>query len=128
MTFSKNKLPYEVIMNIMSYLNYSDIVKFENGRHIFYKITSHIYAPHAYKAGAFNNLSNMCFYCPSPIQQHYNVNICRCNIIMKDLKLDFNFPSVCFKCTKEITRGHQERIMCKLCGNKSIHVGITFCS
>jgi len=121
-------IPYEIIIHIMSYLKYSELPKLENGRHIFYKLTSRIYTPLSYKKGAYNNICDMCFYCGNSVTYEYNINLCKCSEVMKDLGLDFTYPSICFGCTQKVSRGEQIRFRCKLCGETSTHLGISFCS
>ncbi len=121
-------IPFEIKIYIFEFLTYKDIAKLDHGRIIFYKLSKHIYVPQKYKYGAFNNMLNKCFYCPTDLGCNYNINLCDCISIMKDLDLEFKFPSVCFKCTKTTKRGEQSRIMCKCCGKYTIHLGLDICS
>jgi hypothetical protein len=125
MSNNKIYLPYEIKLKILSYLSYTEVAQINNSRHIYYRLCKHIDVPIVYKEGAFNNINGGCFYCNEKLGSSYNINMCICIKAMEPLELTFKYPCVCSNCTKDISRGNQYRVICKCCGNYSMHIGIT---
>jgi len=117
-------IPDEIKIHILNFLTYTEIAQITKNRRVFYNAVKDVAVPIRYKSGAFNNIHDMCFYCPTPIGTNYNINMCECRFAMDPLGLGFRYPSVCVGCTREISRGNQMRVLCRCCGKQSMHIGI----
>jgi ribosomal protein L32 len=117
-------LPDEIKRHILSFIPYAEIARIVGNRNVFYDAIKNITVPICYKMGAYNNINDMCFYCPTHIGSNYNINMCRCRSALIPLKVGFGYPSVCTGCTRKISRGEQMRALCRCCGKQSMHIGI----
>tara|TARA_Y100000389_G_C17398104_1_gene483766 strand:+ start:698 stop:1072 length:375 start_codon:yes stop_codon:yes gene_type:complete len=119
-------LPYEIIMNIFSFLDINKIAEIHLPITYF---TQYIKLRLDKKSnlwinGIYNNLYNNCFLCKNILSEIHFMMICiKCEFILDDI---CKYPLYCLKCiqAKKIVRGKILLKSCLLCNNSRMVIAI----
>ena len=117
----------DTYIHVCKFLNYHEISKFDKSRNTFCKFMSEHKLSNKVIYGLYNNYYKKCFYCPNDLSNNCNINLCSCFNIPENNTFS-SYPYTCTNCTSYINRGNQIKKICKLCGQYSIHLGISFLS
>lgn len=118
-------IPYDVIINIYSYLGINEIIELLNYEDFkSYMNNINIHKNEIWYRGIFNNLMNRCFICESIYNKHFIIICLKCEMLIGEFS---SYPVICDTCIKytNVVRGKILCSTCPSCRDERMHVAIT---